>query len=752
MHRHVALALVPLLWLSTALVAQRPAAALGADEAPVLWVDSRPMLRVTLRAGEQVYYCHLLLDLSTQQGLYLHRNAAGSLRAQSCDVECGGITLRDVDFTARRDTWLEGLTATFAEELQQVPVAGILGLSAFGERDVELDGPRATLRVRGATSAAGDAPPASPSLVPVAIAGERRDELRLWVELEQDQRARFALHTRDPFCWIDPTLAQKVGHPDGVLRRATAAQFLDFAQWAPFRPLASQSGLQGGIGGAVLQQMVVTVQPVARRVLFALPAPPDYPETEAAFYRALYGNKGTDGLQAFLKEHPTAPEAAEAATALFLRLQEGGGDAGALQQAGMLVIEAAAANKKGTTALEVLEKMPRERAAWPARQAIAERGLAGSRADEDGNAAHKLRLELGTLARASGDVAGARRHLLAAVFGMPISGVANLELGHWHRDQGQHEQALGRYFLAMLDMKNTGQQGYAAFAESFAKARGPEADMLATLVDMADGRVPSFQPIPRDPATVQKTGRAVLVELFTGAMCPPCVAADVAVDGIGQLFDPDEVVVVQWHLPIPAPEPMVAPCSLERGEAYGISGTPTVVFAGGERIVGGGKADAAPDMFLRYRTEVERLLQQQPSLQIAGDARLEGDVVEVRSWIVAGAQPPKASLRLHVVLTEDLVVFPGSNGILFHHHVARARLGPAAGSPLATLDQPLVLKADLAVIGRNLDDQVAEYETRDRFLVRPVRPDPRRLHVVCFVQEGSTGAVHQVATFPLRQP
>src|SRR5690606_15694124 len=96
-------------YLFAALVLAAPGIAqvVDADEAPVRWVDGRPMLRATLRAGEKLYFCHLLLDLTTKDALFLHRNAAGSLRASSCDVEIGGIVLRDVPFTAQPDTWLE---------------------------------------------------------------------------------------------------------------------------------------------------------------------------------------------------------------------------------------------------------------------------------------------------------------------------------------------------------------------------------------------------------------------------------------------------------------------------------------------------------------------------------------------------------------------------------------------------------------------------------------------------------------------
>lgn len=719
------------------------AAALGADEAPVRWVDGRPMLKVTLRAGDKVYFCNLLLDLNTVEPLFLHANAAGSLHSDVTDVEIGGIKLEHLGFSAKKDSWLEGLTAQFATELQQVPVAGIIGLGAFAGRDLRLDGPKGLLKLLPLSSA-GEEPPASAVLSALPLNGEVGKGLRLQLTLPVVGPVSFSLATRDPFCWIDPGLARKAGAADGVLPRAAADRFLDFAQWAPFRPeVPDQGGGQGGIGGAVLQQMVLTIAPKAGRVLVEH-GEAVYPEVEAALYRAVYGSGGDDALTQFLQAHGDTPQAKEAAQVLLARLRDNGGSAAAMQIAGVAAVKAAPANGKGTAALEVLEHMPRAQEFAAARQAIAAAGLAEARTDEDGNAVHKLQLELGQLAMQQGDATQARRHLLAAVFGMPTSGAANFALGRWHEQQGQMEQAMGRYFLTMLDMKNSGQQGYAAFARVFHQQRGDQADLLAELQDQADGRVPSFQPLPRQPGSFTKTGRRVLVELFTGAMCPPCVAADAACDALTELYDGDEVVLLQWHLPIPAPEPLVAQVSLDRAEQCSIRGTPTVIVAGGERIVGGGKADAIADLFGRYRPLIDAELKQAPELRLDGRAGIDGDVV---SFSVGIDGAPSASLRLHAVLTEDVIAFPGKNGMLFHHHVARARLTPAGGLALAGATMPLQGSCKLSAVRGELDQLVSGFETEQAFLVRPVEPDPSRLAVVCFVEDPATGHVLQVRSF-----
>ncbi|MEY2981680.1 MAG: hypothetical protein RL562_1907, partial [Planctomycetota bacterium] len=104
-----------------------------AQDAPVRFVDGRPMLRVTLRAGEASYPCHVLIDLTRREPLHLHDNAAQSLGALQCEVSVDGsdLVFRDLPVDGSRDSWLEGFTKEHAEELQEVPVAGFLGVAAF---------------------------------------------------------------------------------------------------------------------------------------------------------------------------------------------------------------------------------------------------------------------------------------------------------------------------------------------------------------------------------------------------------------------------------------------------------------------------------------------------------------------------------------------------------------------------------------------------------------------------------------------
>ena len=108
-----------------------------------------------------------------------------------------------------------------------------------------------------------------------------------------------------------------------------------------------------------------------------------------------------------------------------------------------------------------------------------------------------------------------------------------------------------------------------------------------------------------------KSDRAVVVELFTGAECPPCVAADMAFDALGKAFKPSEVILLQYHLHIPGPDPLTSPDTISRSRFFGkdLRGTPTLFINGGKGPPGGGSADDAEDKFDEYVSAIEPLLE-----------------------------------------------------------------------------------------------------------------------------------------------
>ncbi|HEY8503333.1 MAG TPA: hypothetical protein VIL46_02045 [Gemmataceae bacterium] len=250
-------------------------------------------------------------------------------------------------------------------------------------------------------------------------------------------------------------------------------------------------------------------------------------------------------------------------------------------------------------------------------------------------------------------------------------------------------------------------------------------------------------------------GRAVLVELFTGAECPPCVAADLAFDALDKTFGPAEAVLLQYHLHIPGPDPLTSPDSQDRAEYYGakIRGTPTVLFNGEADGTGGGPIGLAKEKYAAYREEVVGLLDKPAPLKLTLAASRKGDEVTVKAN-VSDLEKPGEKITLRFALVEELVRYEGGNGLRYHHHVVRAMPGGAKGFALTEKSAEKIVAVNLAEIRKSLNQYLDEFakqlrEEGDDF-PRPERPLAlNNLHVVAFVQNDETQEVLHAVRVPV---
>ena len=103
-------------------------------------------------------------------------------------------------------------------------------------------------------------------------------------------------------------------------------------------------------------------------------------------------------------------------------------------------------------------------------------------------------------------------------------------------------------------------------------------------------KFPPFKPAPYAGRKNPQANQVVLMELFTGAQCPPCVAADVAFDALLQTYKPTDFIGLQYHLHIPGPDPLTNNDSVERQQVLRdeVQGTPSTFFNGRSEAGGGG--------------------------------------------------------------------------------------------------------------------------------------------------------------------
>lgn len=267
--------------------------------------------------------------------------------------------------------------------------------------------------------------------------------------------------------------------------------------------------------------------------------------------------------------------------------------------------------------------------------------------------------------------------------------------------------------------------------------------------------VPPFKPTAFAGRKDKSANQVVMMELFTGAQCPPCVAADVAFDALQKAYKPTDLVLVQYHMHIPGSDPMTNPDTEARWAYYqklfpydrekrtGIGGVPSSLFNGKIAGGGGGGMTAAEGKFTQYADLINPLLEKSTEAKVAGKAKRIGDKLDIAVEVVNG---DGADMKLRLLVVEENVRYAGSNGIRFHHQVVRAMPGGADG--VAVKDKAFKHSAavDLGDVRKGLTKYLDEFVVANptRLFARPDRPmDMKAVRVIALVQNDKTGEIVQ---------
>jgi hypothetical protein len=248
-----------------------------------------------------------------------------------------------------------------------------------------------------------------------------------------------------------------------------------------------------------------------------------------------------------------------------------------------------------------------------------------------------------------------------------------------------------------------------------------------------------------------KSERAVLVELFTGAMCPPCVAADLAFDGLAKAYSPREVVLLEYHLHIPGPDPLTNADTEARLKYYGneVEGTPTIFFNGKSAAPGGGGKDDSREKFAEYCKVIDPLLEKPAPLKLQADAARSGDKIRITA-AVSGLDKPGEKMRLRLALVEEWARYQGGNGLPYHHHVVRDMPGGPQGLALTKEADKQEVTVDLNQLRARLGNYLEEFTKNARPFNGSWPLTLYDLRVVAFVQNDDSKEVLQAVEVPIR--
>jgi hypothetical protein len=263
-------------------------------------------------------------------------------------------------------------------------------------------------------------------------------------------------------------------------------------------------------------------------------------------------------------------------------------------------------------------------------------------------------------------------------------------------------------------------------------------------------KVPPFKPEPFAGRKEGSGDRVVLLELFTGAQCPPCVAADVAFDALIDTFKAPELITLQYHLHIPGPDPLTNNDSAARAKYYAdLRGTPSTYFNGEAKSGGGGGMANAESKYQQYRDVIKPMLAGKKQAEIELKAKRESDVISIQASAKALEPKEDGKYRLRFAVIEDVVKYVGGNSLRFHHHVVRAMPGGAEGVALEGGKGDAEFTVNLAETRSEIAKYLAEFEKQRPFpnALPPVKLE--NLSVVAFVQDDSTKEVLHAVIVPL---
>ena len=243
------------------------------------------------------------------------------------------------------------------------------------------------------------------------------------------------------------------------------------------------------------------------------------------------------------------------------------------------------------------------------------------------------------------------------------------------------------------------------------------------------------------------SNRAVVVELFTGAMCPPCVAADVSFDALIKTYTSKDVILLQYHLHIPGPDALTNATSESRQNFYekDIEGTPTMMINGKAGPPLGGNRQGAERSYQALTKIINTSLSNAPTpVELSIEAGASGNKVGAR--VIYKGLKSTENLKLHTVLIENEVRYPGSNGQRLHHHIVRDFLGGVTGVALKKTEGEESFTVEIPKLRETLTGYLEKFEKENGpFPVSSKPLDLKHLKLVVFIQNEKTHEILQAA-------
>lgn len=365
---------------------------------------------------------------------------------------------------------------------------------------------------------------------------------------------------------------------------------------------------------------------------------------------------------------------------------------------------------------------------------------------------------LGRIYLRTGKTAEGEKVLKEAYEGSPLAaGAAAAALAELADKNGNASLALDYWLSAAISGRMTAAQR-GQLENAYRAGHSGSLEGLEALLDATYRRAypETFTPPAYAPRSTRTT-RTALVEVFTGAGCPPCLSSSLASDYVQQRYAAKDVIVLMYHEHIPVPDPMVNPSTEAYARYYAVTSAPIVAFDGVKTIQGGPNLrEQVRTFYDRMVSEIDKRLEVAADADIALDVNVDGVFVNAKAR-VSNLKAATGRLRLQIALVEDGLTYNGENTIRFHPMVVRNLAGPSLnGFEFEPAKPSAEWRFDLVALSTGLKKYLDDYEKRPRatpytFMQKKDLIDPAHLSVVAFLQDDQTKKVLQATSVKVRQ-
>ncbi|MCA8988087.1 MAG: hypothetical protein KDA78_10620 [Planctomycetaceae bacterium] len=251
-----------------------------------------------------------------------------------------------------------------------------------------------------------------------------------------------------------------------------------------------------------------------------------------------------------------------------------------------------------------------------------------------------------------------------------------------------------------------------------------------------------------EQSPLKENRRIPMVELFTGAACPPCVAGDLALGGLEKLFPSPEIIAVRYHQHIPRPDPMTVRVGESRFSYYGGQGTPALFLNGRPTDPVGGYVFHAEEHFNSLLPNIQNARQQSSPVVIKLETTSEENHLKVKVH-VEGVTESRTDVKLRLLLVEPLIHFVAPNGIRMHEMVVRDLPGGTTGAPVQAGKADLEQDLDIAKTKADYLIEIEEFQKNREVSFDTIPGDFTHLQVIAFVQDDSSKEILQSTISPI---